>query len=166
MFIAALFIIASTWKQPRCPSTDEWIRKLGYIYTMEYYSAIKKNGASLVAQSLKRLPGMWETWVRSLGREDPLKKEMATHSSILVWRIPWAEESGGLQSTGLQKVGHDWATSLSLWLGPWNGGGNGKPLQYSCLGNPMDQMGYNLWGHKESDTTELHAWHGKQLESL
>ena len=60
-----------------------------------------------MAQRLKRLPAMRETWVRSLGREDPLKKEMATHSSILVWRIPWAEESGGLQSTGLQKVGHD-----------------------------------------------------------
>ena len=56
--------------------------------------------ASLVAQRLKRLPAMWETWVRSLGREDPLEKEMATHSSILAWRIPWTEEPGGLQSTG------------------------------------------------------------------
>ena len=57
-------------------------------------------GASLVAQRLKRLPAMWETWVRSLGREDPLEKEMATHSSILAWRIPWTEKPGGLQSTG------------------------------------------------------------------
>jgi len=63
--------------------------------------------ASLVAQRLKRLPAMWETWVRSLGREHPLEKEMATHSSILAWRIPWTEEPGGLQSTGLQRVGHD-----------------------------------------------------------
>ena len=61
---------------------------------------------------LKRLPAMQETWVRSLGWEDPLEKEMATHSSILAWRIPWMEEPGGLQSTGLQRVGHDWATSL------------------------------------------------------
>ena len=53
-----------------------------------------------MAQRLKRLPEMWETWVRSLGREDPLEKEMATHSSILAWRIPWTEELGGLQSTG------------------------------------------------------------------
>ena len=53
-----------------------------------------------VVQRLKRLPAMWETWVRSLGWEDPLAKEMATHSSILVWRIPWMEELGGLQSTG------------------------------------------------------------------
>ena len=53
-----------------------------------------------MVQRLKGLPAMWETWVRSLGREDPLEKEMATHSSILAWRIPWAEEPGGLQSTG------------------------------------------------------------------
>ena len=64
-------------------------------------------GASQVAQRLKHLPTMQETWVRSLGQEDPLEKEMATHSSILAWRIPWTEEPGGLQPTGLQRVGHD-----------------------------------------------------------
>ena len=53
-----------------------------------------------MVQRLKRLPAMWETWVRSLGQEDPLEKEMATHSSILAWRIPWTEELGGLQSMG------------------------------------------------------------------
>ena len=53
-----------------------------------------------MVQRLKRLPAMWETWVQSLGQEDPLEKEMATHSSILAWRIPWTEELGGLQSTG------------------------------------------------------------------
>ena len=63
--------------------------------------------ASLVAQRLKCLPAMRDTWVRSLGGEDPLEKEMATHSSILAWRIPWTEEPGGLQSTGWQRVGHD-----------------------------------------------------------
>ena len=63
--------------------------------------------ASLVAQRLKRLPAMRETWVRSLGREDPLEKEMATHSSTLAWRIPWMEEPGRLQSVGSQRVGHD-----------------------------------------------------------
>jgi len=57
---------------------------------------------------------MQETWVWSLGWEDPLEKEMATHSSTLAWKIPWTEEHGGLQSTGSQKVGHDWTTSLSL----------------------------------------------------
>ena len=60
-------------------------------------------GASLVAQRLKRLPQMWETRVRSLGLEDPLEKEMVTHSSILAWRIPWTEKPGGLQSTGSQE---------------------------------------------------------------
>ena len=54
---------------------------------------------------------MWESWVLSLGQEDPLEKGMATHSSILVWRIQWAEEPGGLQSMGWQRVGHDWATA-------------------------------------------------------
>ena len=63
--------------------------------------------ASLVAQMEKRLPAVWETWVRSLGREDPLEKEMVTHSSILAWRIPWTEEPGGLQSMGVQRVGQD-----------------------------------------------------------
>ena len=60
-----------------------------------------------MAQRLKRLPAMRETWVQSLGREDPLEMEVATHSSILAWRIPWMEESGGLQSMGSQRVGHD-----------------------------------------------------------
>ena len=63
--------------------------------------------ASLVAQRVKRLPAMQETWVQSRGREDPLEKEIAIHSSILAWRIPWTEEPGGLQSTGLQRVRHD-----------------------------------------------------------
>ena len=60
--------------------------------------------ASLVMQRLKHLPAMWETWVRSLGQEDPLEKEMATHSSILAWRIPWTEELGGLQSMGRKEL--------------------------------------------------------------
>ena len=63
--------------------------------------------ASLVAQMVKNLPAMQETWVRSLGPEDPLEKEMTTHFSILAWRIPWTEEPSGLQSTGLKRVGHD-----------------------------------------------------------
>ena len=63
--------------------------------------------ASLVAQRLKRLPAVRETWVRSLVQEDPLEKEIATHSNNLAWRIPWMEEPGGLQSMGLHRVGHD-----------------------------------------------------------
>ena len=67
-------------------------------------------GASLVAQSVKYLPSMQVTRVRSLGGDDPLEKEMTNHSSILAWRIPWTEEPGGLQSMGLQRVGQDLAT--------------------------------------------------------
>ena len=62
---------------------------------------------SLVAQMVKRLPTMQETRVQSLGRKDLLEKEMATHSSILAWKIPWTEEPGGLQSMGSQRVEHD-----------------------------------------------------------
>ena len=70
--------------------------------------------ASLVTQMVKCLPTMRETWVPSLSQE-VLEKEMATHSSTLAWKIPWMEKSGGLQFMGLQRVGHDWVTSLSLW---------------------------------------------------
>ena len=66
------------------------------------------------------------TWVRSLGQKDPLEKEMATHSSILAWEIPWTEEPGGLQSIVLQRVEHDLATNIQS-----PGEGNGNPLQYS-----------------------------------
>ena len=76
------------------------VLKLMYIFNAVIW-------ASLVAQRLKHLPAMQETWVQSLGWEDTLEKEMATHSSILAWRIPWLEEPGGLQSMGLQRVRHD-----------------------------------------------------------
>ena len=66
-----------------------------------------KERASLIAQLVKNLPAMQETQVRFLDQEDPLEKEMATHSSILAWRIPWTEEPGRLQSTGSQRVRHD-----------------------------------------------------------
>ena len=63
--------------------------------------------ASLVAQGVKDLPAVQETWVRVLGQEDPLEKEMATHSSVLAWRIPWTEEPDRLQPRGSHRVGHD-----------------------------------------------------------
>ena len=122
--------------------------------------------ASLVAQRLKRLPAMWETWVRSLGREDPLEKEIAIHSSILAWRIPWTEELGGLQSMGRKELDtterlhfhfhccflggtsgkepscqcrkqETWGSISQTGRSP--GEGNGYPLQYSGLVNPMDR---------------------------
>ena len=64
-------------------------------------------GASLIAQLVNNLLAMQETWVRFLGQEDPMEKEMATHSSVLTWRSPWTEEPGGLHSLGSQRVRHD-----------------------------------------------------------
>ena len=66
-----------------------------------------------MAQMVKNLPAMQETRVQSLGQEDPLEKEMATHSSILAWRIPWTEKPGGLQSVGLWRVRHNWASNTN-----------------------------------------------------
>ena len=68
---------------------------------------MKEKRTSLVAQMVKRLSTMQETRVQSLGWEDPLEKEMATHSSTIAWKIPWTEEPGRLQSMGSQRVGHD-----------------------------------------------------------
>ena len=85
-----------------------------------------------MAQLVKNPPAMQETWVQSLGCEDPLEKRKATHSSILAWRIPWT-----VQSTGSQRVRHD--ERLLLPPGEWNV----NPLQHSCLENPRDR---GAWG--------------------
>ena len=93
--------------------------------------------ASLVVQTVKNLPAMQETWVRSLGQEDPLEKEMATHSSTLAWKIPWREEPGGLQSMGsLRDMTERLHFHFSLSC---IGEGNGNPLQCSGLENPRDR---------------------------
>ena len=79
----------------------QWSREMGVSLEL------RKGRASLVAQSVKKLPAVRKTWVRSLGREDPLEEGMATHSSILAWRILKTKEPGGLQSIGSQRVGDD-----------------------------------------------------------
>ena len=84
-------------------------------YIIDYKLDLGFSGPFLVAQLVKNLPAMQETWFQSLGWEDPLEKEMATHFTILAWKISWTEESGGLQSMGLQ-VRHNWVTKL-LYLG-------------------------------------------------
>ena len=92
---------------------------------------------------------MWETQVWSLGREDPLEKEMATHSSILAWKIPWTEEPGRLQSMGSHRVGHDWAASLSLsFTTP-----RGLLRWHECLKNPPECKRHRRRG--------FHSWVGK-----
>ena len=70
--------------------------------------------ASLLAQTVKNLPAIQKTWALFLGQEDPLEKGMATHSSILAWRIPWTQKPGGLQSMGSQRAGHSWATNTHI----------------------------------------------------
>ena len=85
----------------------------GQIYFF-FTVLITSSSASLVAQMVKHLPAIWETWVWSLGWEDPLEEGMATHSSTLDWKIPLTEEPGRLQSMGSQRVEHDWGTSLSF----------------------------------------------------
>ena len=89
------------------------------IYIISVYPYL---WVSLVAQMVKNLPEMQETWVWSLNWEDSLEKGMATHSSILAWRIPWTKKPGRLQSMWLQRVGHDWVTHTSL-----------HPYLYLCL---------------------------------
>ena len=87
-------------------------KKLFIIYLFIFGHATR---ISLVAQTVGSLPAMRETWVRSLGQEDPLEEEMVTHSSILAWKIPWTEKPGRLQSMRSQRVGHDWVTSPSTF---------------------------------------------------
>ena len=104
--------------------------------------------ASPMAQTVKRLPAMWETRVRFLGQEDPLEKEMAIHSSTLAWKIPWTEKPDRLQSMGSQRVRHNWTTSVSLSV----------QFSPSVLSN-------SLWPHKlqharppcPSPTSEVHS---------
>ena len=124
--------------------------------------------ASLMAQTVKRLPAMLETRVRFLGREDPVKKEMAIHSSTLAGKIPWTEEPDRLQSMGLPRVGHDSATSLTqyrrcrrcgfdpwvrkiLWRRAWQFTPVFLPGKFH---GQRSLIGYTPWGRKESDTTE------------
>ena len=95
------------WMPPKCDLLDY---QTAAIWNMSSYGW-QPYGASLVVQSVKDLPALQEAWVWSLGWEDLLEKEMATHSSILAWKISWTEEPGGLQSMGSQKVEHDWATN-------------------------------------------------------
>ena len=103
---------------------------------------------SLMAQTVKCLSTIRETWVWSLGWEDPLEKEMAAHSSTLSWKIPWTEEPGGLQSMGSQRVGHDWATppppphSQRLWRSQWNR----MKLAFSCFFDVPTDVGNLISG--------------------
>ena len=131
------------------PGQDLW--KLN-----SFHIAISKAAKRYFWPNLKNLPAVQETGVWSLGWEDSLQKVMATHSSVLAWKVPWTEEPGMLQSMGSLRVGHDWATSLSLftfmhWRRKW------QPTPVFLPGEShgwWSLAGYNPWGRKESDTTE------------
>ena len=99
----------------RIPGTGEpgGLPSMGSPRVGHDWSDLAAAGRQMVAHSVKNHLPMQETWVWSLGQEDPLEKEMANHSSILAWKIPWTEEPGGQQSVGSQRVRHDWATKLS-----------------------------------------------------
>ena len=103
----------SKWNLPQNDKTAYWLGKI-FAKPMSDKGLISRIcGASLVTQIVKNLPAMQETQVWYLGWENLLEKEMATHSSILAWRIPWTEKTGGLQSMGLQRVGHYWVTNTT-----------------------------------------------------
>jgi len=94
-----------------------------------------------VAQMIKNLPAVRKTWFQSLGWEDPLEKEMATHFSILAWRIPWTEELGGLQSMGSQKVRHIWVTNACFSFRVW------RTSRSESLGSPQACKAHSHSGH-------------------
>ena len=118
--------------------------------------SVTYRGTFLVTQTVKNLLAMQETQIWSLGWDDPLEKAMATHSSTLAWKIPWAEEPGRLQSMGSLGVRHNWTTSLSLftfthWRRKW------QPTPVFLPGESQGQgslVGCCLWGCTESDITE------------
>ena len=108
-----MFIIARTWKQPRCPSADKWIRKLWYVYTIEYYSAIKKNTSESGLMRWMKLEPIIQSEVSQKEKHQYsilthiLEKAMTPHSCTLAWKVPWTEEPGRLQSMESLRVGHD-----------------------------------------------------------
>ena len=118
---------------------------------------------SLITQLVKNLPIMWETCVQSQGREDPLEEEMAAHSSILAWRIPQTEVSGGLQCLGSQRVWHNWVTNthilLNLWVCGfyqiWNIFSHSSSNRFSILLYPFGDSNftvYTVWNYPPACT--------------
>ena len=96
------------------PLISDWMKNSFFLWSVLLYWLLGFSWASLVAQRLKRLPAMQETWFDPWVEKIPLEKEMATHASIFAWKIPWMKEPGGLQSMGSWRVRHNWTTSLTM----------------------------------------------------
>ena len=156
------------------------------------YSLFWASQVVLVVKNCLTVQETQEMKVWSLGRKDPLEEGIATHSSILAWRIPWTEEPGRPQSIGLQRVGHDWSdlvcthtlilgflgglvvknlpanagatgdTSSIPELGRYPGVRNGHPVWYSCLGNPMDRGAWRATVHGIAKESDMTWWLTKQ----
>ena len=146
-------LLIAPWTARRC---NQWILKeISPEYSLEglmlklklqCFGLLMRRTHSLVAQMVKCLPAMQETLVQSLGWEDPLEKEMATHSSTLAWKIPWMEKPGGLQSMALQRVRHDWATSLSFFS--FDGGKDWRQEEKGTTEDAMVGWHHQLYGHE------------------
>ena len=130
-------------------------------HKVKWKRIIKKEiskSCNITAQTVKRLSTMWETRVWSLGWEDPLEKEMAIYSSTIAWKIPWTEEPGRLQSMGLQRVGHDRATLLSLFkkqqLEPDMEQQTGSKLRKEFVEDVYCHPAYLTYIHSESEVAQ------------
>ena len=153
----------SSWRLPWRGEMPPWRQthhataKHSGAHSEQWWIQTVVSWASPVAQMVKNLHAVWDTRVWSLHWEDPPEKGLATPSSTLAWKIPWTEEPGGLLSMGSLRVGHDWATSLSLftfmhWRRKW------QPTPVLLPGESQgwgSLVGCRLWGRTESDTTEV-----------
>ena len=147
-----------TWrgKEPPLPSAE------GLSFPLPAFISQWKDGhrAFLVAQTVKNLPTVQKTQVRSLSQADPLEKEMATHASILAWRVPWTEEPGKLWSTGSQRVGHKWETNTLhlLWNSVYYRASQVALVVKSATANAGDtkRLGFDPWVGKIPWQREWH----------
>ena len=129
----------SAGKESACNAGDtDSIPGEGIGYWLQY------SWTSPVAQRVKNMPAVSETWVPSLGWEDPPEEGMATLSSILAWRIPWTEEPGGLQSMVLQRVGHDWSTKHNS--------------QHNKCSIRSEYLTYWIWKRRWKSFSEIFLW--------
>ena len=146
MFITALFTIAKKWKQSKCPSTDKWIKKMCYIYAMEYYTAIKKNELLLFVTPWMDLEGIMLCGT-SETKTNTVWYYLYTESKISKYKNPSANGGAAGDAVSIPESGRS------------PGGGNGNPFQYSCQDNPMDRGAWRATIHGVTKSrTQLSNW--------